>query len=57
MWVYYTVLLLLILIVGIKGAEFIVDVLRNRRDAVRKEDWMVSVMTAFDDRRRARYKP
>lgn len=55
MWVYYAVLLFLMLVVGIKTVDFLADVLRNRRDAVRKEDWMVSIMEALDDRKRARH--
>jgi hypothetical protein len=47
MWVYYAILLLVFLVVGIKAVDFIAEVFKNRREAVRKEDWLVSILEAL----------
>jgi hypothetical protein len=47
MWVYYAILLFLFLVVGIKTVDFMAQVLKNRREAVRKEDWLVSILEAL----------
>jgi len=42
MWVYYTVLFLFFLFVGIKVVEVTADTLKNQRDSVRKQDFLDS---------------
>ena len=50
MVVYYLLLGVFVTLIVVKGVEFIVECLRKRRDAVRPEEWLVTIMDVLAER-------